>query len=64
MTRLVDGLEMRAIAEGVETEDQAQLLERLGCRLMQGFVVARPMSAMDATRLLEAKEARAAPYVA
>lgn len=33
------------LAEGIETEDQRDLLATLGCELGQGFLVARPMSA-------------------
>lgn len=33
----------RIIAEGVETELQAELLLRLGCELAQGYCIARPM---------------------
>lgn len=33
----------RIIAEGVETELQAELLLRLGCDLAQGYCIARPM---------------------
>jgi diguanylate cyclase (GGDEF)-like protein len=32
-------------AEGVETEEQLQILESLGCDRAQGFLIARPMSA-------------------
>lgn len=36
-------LNTEVIAEGVETEQQAQGLRRLGCRRMQGYWFARPM---------------------
>ncbi|WP_315855231.1 putative bifunctional diguanylate cyclase/phosphodiesterase [Chenggangzhangella methanolivorans] len=35
-------LGMKIVAEGVETAEQARLLEALGCRLGQGFFYARP----------------------
>lgn len=38
-------LGLAVVAEGVETEDQAATLRRLGCRFAQGFMFARPMSA-------------------
>lgn len=40
---MVRSLNTEVIAEGVETEQQAQGLRRLGCRRMQGYWFARPM---------------------
>ena len=42
---LAEGFRHEAIAEGVETEEQAELLVGLGCDLAQGYFVARPMPA-------------------
>lgn len=42
---LAHGLAMTAVAEGVETVEQQQCLQSLGCRVMQGFLFARPMPA-------------------
>ena len=36
-------LGMKVIAEGVETQEQAELLTAAGCHLAQGFLYARPM---------------------
>jgi len=38
-------LDLTVIAEGVEDERQAQILQSLGCPLAQGFLFARPMTA-------------------
>ncbi len=40
------------IAEGVETEQQLDLLRSWGCELAQGFYFAKPMAAEDVTPLL------------
>jgi EAL domain-containing protein (putative c-di-GMP-specific phosphodiesterase class I) len=40
---LVSNLDMFVLAEGVETLEQLQLLDSLGCDQVQGFYVARPL---------------------
>ncbi|MGH3472475.1 MAG: putative bifunctional diguanylate cyclase/phosphodiesterase, partial [Nocardioidaceae bacterium] len=45
--RLSDALNMRTIAEGVETEAQRQTLAAMGCPLIQGFLTSRPLKAAD-----------------
>jgi len=45
-------LGMDVVAEGIETPEQYELLQKLGCRYGQGFLIARPMPAEDVTRLL------------
>jgi EAL domain-containing protein (putative c-di-GMP-specific phosphodiesterase class I) len=42
-------LGLAVIAEGVEDERQAQILQSLGCPLAQGFLFARPMTAAALT---------------
>lgn len=45
-------LGLEPIAEGVETEEQRNILCELGCRQAQGFLFARPLSAADLTDFL------------
>jgi len=45
-------LRMRVVAEGVETERQAEILSRLECDEMQGYLIARPMPAGEVSRFL------------
>jgi len=46
-------LNLRLIAEGVETEAQKDLLRCLQCEEMQGYLFSRPLPAKDATELLQ-----------
>jgi EAL domain-containing protein (putative c-di-GMP-specific phosphodiesterase class I) len=41
--RLAHSLKVDALAEGVETEAQAEFLKVCGCKLAQGYLFARPM---------------------
>jgi diguanylate cyclase (GGDEF)-like protein len=45
-------LELDTVAEGVETEEQAERLAELGCPSAQGFYFGRPMPASDLARRL------------
>lgn len=47
-----EGLRLRLIAEGVETEEQRAFLSGLGCSLMQGYLFNPPLSAAAATNYL------------
>jgi len=38
-------MQLEVVAEGVETEQQYQIVKQLGCDLVQGFYVAKPMPA-------------------
>ena len=49
-------LKLKVIAEGVETEAQKKALQLLGCDLMQGYLFSRPLSAADATALLQSHQ--------
>lgn len=50
---LARALALRTIAEGVEDQGQADLLRGLGCEIIQGFLLARPMPRAEAERWLE-----------
>jgi len=46
---------MTTTAEGVETEQQREMLRRLGCTQMQGYLFSAPKPAAEARRLLGAR---------
>ncbi len=46
------GLGMRVVAEGIETEEQFQMLKDEQCDVAQGFYLARPMPGADLGRFL------------
>jgi diguanylate cyclase (GGDEF)-like protein len=52
VVELARRLRLETVAEGVETEEQAQALADLGCHLAQGFRFARPLSPEEFDALL------------
>jgi EAL domain-containing protein (putative c-di-GMP-specific phosphodiesterase class I) len=46
-------LNMKVVAEGVETHEQVDKLKELGCILGQGYLFGRPCSAAETTILLQ-----------
>jgi diguanylate cyclase (GGDEF)-like protein len=53
--QMAGALDLDTVAEGIENEEQAELLRRLGYSLGQGYHLARPMSPADVTRMLAAQ---------
>ncbi|MFK7829524.1 MAG: putative bifunctional diguanylate cyclase/phosphodiesterase [Congregibacter sp.] len=56
MIALAQGLNLTCIAEGVETEEQLQVLQTYGCDQVQGFFLNRPMPASAMTEFLRIKQ--------
>ena len=54
------GLHMDVIAEGVETQRQADALAAIGCRYMQGYY-GKPMPQQEFEALLRAESAKKNP---
>jgi diguanylate cyclase (GGDEF)-like protein len=52
MIQITDGLHLQAIAEGVESAEQAETLYRLGYRYAQGYHFSRPLPAEDVRKAL------------
>jgi diguanylate cyclase (GGDEF)-like protein len=55
---LAHGLNLAVVAEGVETEEQRNLLQILDCELMQGYFFSRPLSTENLTKLLLKSKSR------
>ena len=51
---LAHNLDLRVIAEGVETVEQIDYLQRNGCDELQGYYFSRPLAAMDCRSYLDA----------
>ena len=61
---LARSLGLRVVAEGVETLRQMEVLHRLGCGVMQGFLFSRAVPADDLQRWLESTVLpRKAPWI-
>lgn len=63
---LASAMHMKVTAEGVETAEQANMLRKMGCDQLQGYLLSRPLSADTLLQLLSATTsvgtASAAPY--
>ncbi len=47
-------LGLKTIAEGVETEEQKEVLKSIGCDFIQGYLLSKPLPVEEATKLLSA----------
>ena len=41
--RMAHALDVEVVVEGVENQEQLQILQRLGCDVAQGYLIARPV---------------------
>jgi len=53
LLNLADALNIKVVAEGIETEQTRHLLQKLGCQEMQGYLLQRPLTIAEATKFLE-----------
>jgi diguanylate cyclase (GGDEF)-like protein len=60
IVHLGNSLDKAVIAEGIETPSQLAQLREMGCKLGQGFHLARPLAPADAQMLLECMAAQPA----
>ena len=54
-------LQLRVVVEGVETEQQRDVLEELGCDEIQGYLISAPVPAEEVGQMLDTIEAAARP---
>ncbi|MBC7682034.1 MAG: EAL domain-containing protein [Ferruginibacter sp.] len=57
--RIGDGLHLTVVAEGVETEMQAEFLTARGCQVLQGYLYGRPLPADGLEQWLAARHSDA-----
>ncbi len=55
IVQLAEALELQIVAEGIETESQAERMTSCGCSIQQGYLFGRPMPLNDLMRHLKAK---------
>ena len=48
---MANSLSLKTIAEGVETQEQAELLKVLGCHQMQGYLISKPLPEEEVVEL-------------
>lgn len=56
---LAHNLNIKVVAEGIETSEQLEFLIINGCDFGQGYFIDRPLSCSDATKLLETDRSKA-----
>ena len=61
VVRLAQAVGLSTVAEGVETREQLDLLAEIGCDYAQGFLLAGPVPAAEATSVIAPARARPVP---
>jgi EAL domain-containing protein (putative c-di-GMP-specific phosphodiesterase class I) len=54
---LAHGLDLKVVAEGVETTVQANMLKEMGCELAQGYLYSKPVPSETIEQLLRDAQA-------
>jgi diguanylate cyclase (GGDEF)-like protein len=58
--KLANDLGIATTAEGVETDEQRQILESMGCSAIQGYLIGKPTPSAQALPFLEERQVRSA----
>ncbi|MBJ7549615.1 EAL domain-containing protein [Marinomonas ostreistagni] len=53
--QMANGLNLKLVAEGVETQEHADELKEMGCTIMQGFFFSKPIPAKQVTAQLQSE---------
>lgn len=59
LVQMAKGLEVKVVAEGIETRLQSQILRTAGCAELQGYYFARPAQFAEAIRIVETADLKA-----
>lgn len=52
---IAHSMNMRVVAEGIETREQELLLTQMGCSMLQGFLFAKPLPAHKIHELIQSE---------
>lgn len=52
IVNMAKALSLKTIAEGIETQEQKEVLRSIGCDVMQGYLFSKPLPVDEATKLL------------
>lgn len=52
IVEMANALELEVLAEGIETEEQSEILRKLGCHIAQGYFYSKPLSVEDMEKML------------
>lgn len=50
--QMAHSLDIKVVAEGVETQEQIDFLKKIGCDIIQGYYFAKPMPVKDFASLV------------
>ena len=53
LRRKLKRLDLKVIAEGVEVQEQSDMLKDFGCNIVQGFLYSKPLIKEDMEKLLK-----------
>jgi len=62
VVEMADSLGMATTAEGAETQEEVQMIQKLGCTKIQGYYFGRPMVTEDARKLFSTFDAETLEY--